>query len=80
MEVVEKMFCEHFKKNFTTTMPSQEQMDAAISDLPAKIIGEMANYLEQPFTAEEIVEALAQMCPTKVPSPNGLHVTFFQKH
>lgn len=59
MEVVEKMFGEHFKKIFTTTMPSQEQMDAAISDLPAKITGEMEDYLDQLFTEEEIVEALA---------------------
>ena len=80
MEVVEKMLCEHFKKLFTTTMPSQEQMDVAISDLPAKITGEMADFLEQPFTTEEIIEAIAQMCPTKAPVPDELSAAFFQKH
>lgn len=59
MEVVEKMFCEYFTNIFTSTKPSHEQMNSPLSDLPAKITREMADYLEQPFSEKEITDALA---------------------
>lgn len=40
----------------------------------------MNEKLGQPFTEDEISPALAQMCPIKVPGPNGLPTIFFQKH
>ena len=40
----------------------------------------MNDELDQPFTEEEVTEALAQMCPTKAPGPDRLHVVFFQRH
>lgn len=34
-------------------------MDAAVEELPAKVTEEIGNYLDQPFTKEEVAEALA---------------------
>lgn len=79
-EDVEPLICEYFSKIFTTTNPLLDQMNAALDDLPARITAKRESYLEQTFTREEVVEALAQMCPTKTPGPNGLPAAFFQKH
>lgn len=45
-----------------------------------KVISEMNARLEKPFTLEDIVEPLSQMCLTKAPGPYGLPAAFFQKH
>lgn len=36
-------------------------------------------YMDQPFTAKEIIDALAQMCPTKALGPDGLPVVFLSE-
>ena len=75
-EEVEQLFYEYFSKNFNSTKPSREQMDTALEELPAKVTEEMGNYLDQPFTEEEVAEALAQLCPTKAPGPDGSQLRF----
>lgn len=36
--------------------------------------------MDQPFTSEEVLVALLQMNPTKVPGPDGFPTAFYQKH
>lgn len=45
--------------------------------MPSKVTLEMNGHLDEPFTLEEIAEALTQMCPTKAPGPDGLSAAFF---
>lgn len=77
---MERIFTEYFTKIFTTSNSSVVQMNGVLFDLPTKVSREMGNYMEQPFTREEIAKALGQMCSTKAPCPNGLPIVFFQKH
>lgn len=45
--------------------------------MPSKVTLEMNGHLDEPFTPEEIAEALTQMCPTKAPGLDGLSAAFF---
>lgn len=65
---VNQMVCEYFTNIFSTTNPSSGHISTILSKLPAKATGEMVSYMDQPFTKEEVADALAQMCPTKAPN------------
>lgn len=75
-EVIERRFCEHFTKLFTTTNPSRQQKEVALKDMPRKVTVEMNKDLGRPFTKEEIKETLFQMCPIKAPRLDGLQLSF----
>lgn len=71
-EDVERQFCGYFA--------NQDQLESALQGLNPKVTTTMNDELEQPFTEEERIEALALMCPTKALGPDKLHAVFFQKH
>lgn len=74
------MFCNYFANLFSTTGPSQHQMEVALCDMPVKVTREMNEQLDKSFIEEEVSAALAQICPTKAPGPDGFPMAFFQKH
>ena len=45
-----------------------------------RVTNEMNQNLIKEFTREEVVAALQQMHPTKVPGPDGMSAIFFQKY
>lgn len=77
---MERTFCNYFANLFTTTNPSQAQIDDELKDMPIKVTREMNEELDRPFTVEEIIATLSQMCPTKAPGPGGFPAAFSQKY
>lgn len=59
-------------KSYSHPHPKPNQINAALQGLNPKVSTKMNNFLEQPYTVEEITTLLTQMCPTKAPGPDRL--------
>ncbi|KAL3812349.1 hypothetical protein ACJIZ3_013617 [Penstemon smallii] len=77
---LESAIVEYFKDIFTSTHPSESEMDVALSALRIRVSLEDNQYLLQPFSADEVHRALFSMYPLKSPGPDGFPPLFFQKY
>jgi hypothetical protein len=75
---IELMATQFYQGLFTAQEDLNPEM--VCSHIPKKVMGAMNEFLDRPFTAEEVERALFQMSPHKAPGPNGFRAGFFQKH
>lgn len=79
-EDIEGAFGEYFTKVYTSSSPTEADIEECIYDLEPKISSEMRKGLEGIFRREEVKRALKQMSPWKSPGPNGFGAEFYQRH
>ncbi|KAL0378863.1 UNVERIFIED_CONTAM: LINE-1 retrotransposable element O protein [Sesamum radiatum] len=77
---VQNIITSYFHGLFTSTRPSDADIEAAIEGLTTRVSTEMNSQLLLPFTADEVKNALFQMYPYKSPGPDGMSPIFFQKY
>lgn len=58
-EEVERELCAYFANLFSTARLDQNQLDATLEEITPRVTEEMNDQLQQPFTEEEILEALS---------------------
>lgn len=57
------MFCEYYDNIFTSTNPSQHQLETTLRNMPREVSAAMNTQPEQPLTEANIIEALSQLKP-----------------
>ena len=67
----------YFQKLFTTANPVG--MDPVLDLVDRVVTLDMNNTLLQPYTPDEVKQALFQMHPSKSPGPDGMSPFFFSK-
>lgn len=70
---MERVFNNYFKELFNTTRPSQNNIAKCTKLVEKKVTPTSKEKLQQPFTSEEVHEALKQMGPLKSPRPDRIH-------
>ncbi|KAL0433394.1 UNVERIFIED_CONTAM: hypothetical protein Slati_2673700 [Sesamum latifolium] len=69
---IQNIVAQYFRSMFASTLPTPEAMEDALAGLEGRVTHAMNEILLQPFTSEEIIQALKQMDPLKSPGPDGL--------
>ncbi|KAK3212813.1 hypothetical protein Dsin_017519 [Dipteronia sinensis] len=77
---VEKVVTKYFSGLFTAGVAYSEDVDTVLNSLQPRLSPQSCNFLDTPFTLEEIWRAVFDMAPSKAPGPNGLPAIFFQKY
>ncbi|KAL8478339.1 hypothetical protein ACS0TY_030301 [Phlomoides rotata] len=74
-EGIGKVLTDYFKDLFTSV--NQRHLHHVIESIESRVICEMNDMLNQPYTAGEIAKALKQMHPVKATGPDGMPPLFF---
>ncbi|KAL3839206.1 hypothetical protein ACJIZ3_023797 [Penstemon smallii] len=77
---IEKVIVDYFSDIFTSSQPSEFELDLVLRALRSRVSFEDNQYLLQPYTADEVTQALFSMYPLKSPGPDGFPPLFFQKY
>lgn len=75
---MEATITRYFSNLFSSQNPSIEDIAGISSMVPNGVTQDMNNYLDTPFTKEEIKKALFDLHPSKAPGPDGYTALFFQ--
>ncbi|CAL8120220.1 unnamed protein product [Prunus armeniaca] len=77
-EGVGSIFCEYFKKLFTTS--GENDFSTVLAAVQPKVTREHNERLSQPFTRAELEDVLSKMFPTKSPGLDGMPALFYQRY
>lgn len=74
---VRSIFLNYYQNLFTTSDPSQRDIDYALEGLEERVTEDMRNKMMAPYTADEVKHTLFGMAPWKAPGPDGFHAGFY---
>ncbi|KAL0394970.1 UNVERIFIED_CONTAM: LINE-1 retrotransposable element O protein [Sesamum latifolium] len=79
-EGIQKVVVRYFRTIFASTNPTPESVEEVLWSLDRQLTPAMSEALLQPFSAEEVSQALKQIHPLKSPGLDGMSPIFFQKY
>jgi hypothetical protein len=75
---VERILVDYFADMFTSSDPLEVEKTCEV--VAGKLNDDQVSWCSQPFSREEVEEAIFQMHPLKAPGPDGLPALFYHKY